>query len=467
MTPEFPPPDSRLVDKVAIIKLEPNKQVRRGNGSHGVASSHDACPDVELESADVEISRLAKLAPLEYERQRKEAAERLDIRASILDRLVAAERSKSSIDGKQGRALSLPEPEPWPRAVNGADLVNELSASIHRHVVMHDHAADTAALWAVHTYLVSCFGTSPRLAITSPEKRCGKTTALDVLSRLVSRPLPTANASASAIFRVIEMQRPTLLIDEADTFLPEDEELRGILNSGHRQGGSVIRTVGEAFEPRCFSTYAPCAVALIGKLPPTLADRSVPIALRRCRSDEPIEPFRFDRTEHLDGLARKVARWAADNTERLRGADPDMPTGVFNRVADNWRPLLAIADAAAGEWPMRARQAIQCDIGAAAGDEQSVRELLLADIGAIFAERGVDRLPSAELVEALIAIEGRPWAEWRAGKPISANGVARLLARFDIIPETIRVSDRTPKGYQRARFDDAFRRYLAQEGCQP
>jgi hypothetical protein len=144
-----------------------------------------------------------------------------------------------------------------------------------------------------------------------------------------------------------------------------------------------------------------------------------------------------------------------------------MPTGVFNRVADNWRPLLAIADAAAGEWPMRARQAIQCGIGAAAGDEQSVRELLLADIGAIFAERGVDRLPSAELVEALIAIEGRPWAEWRAGKPISANGVARLLARFDIIPETIRVNDRTPKGYQRARFDDAFRRYLAQEGCEP
>src|SRR5262249_39176797 len=161
MTPEFPPPDSRLVDKVAIIKLEPNKEVRRGNGSHGVAPSHDACPDVELESADVEISRLAKLAPLEYERQRKEAAERLDIRASILDRLVAAERSKSSIDGKQGRALSLPEPKPWPRAVNGADLVNELSASIRRHVVMHDHAADTAALWAVHTYLVSCFGTSP------------------------------------------------------------------------------------------------------------------------------------------------------------------------------------------------------------------------------------------------------------------------------------------------------------------
>jgi putative DNA primase/helicase len=457
MAAEFPPPDSRLAGKLAILKLEPNTQLGWVNGSHGFAHPPEAPTDGE---AGAEIGRLAKLAPLEYERQRKEAAERLDVRTSILDRLVAAERFKFADNRKQGRALSLAEPQPWPQAVNGADLLNQLSASIRRHVVMHDHAADTAALWAVHTYLVDCFGISPRLAITSPEKRCGKTTALDVLSRLVSRPLPTANASAAAIFRVIELQRPTLLIDEADTFLPENEELRGILNSGHRQGGSVVRTVGEEFEPRSFSTYAPCAIALIGKLPSTVADRSVSIELRRRRPDEAMEPFRFDRMEHLDQLARKAVRWAADNAKLLRAADPEMPAGVFNRVADNWRPLLAIADRAAGEWPMRARQAIQ-----RAGDgEQSIGELLLADIHAIFAKRDVDRLPSADLIESLIAIEERPWAEWKAGKPISANGLARLLARFAISPETIRVSDRTPKGYQRTQFEDAFRRYLPRRG---
>ena len=252
---------------------------------------------------------------------------------------------------------------------------------------MSDCAADTAALWAAHTYLLDCFGISPRLAITSPEKGCGKTTAFDVLSRIVFRPLPTANASAAAIFRVVELQRPTLLIDEADTFLSENEELRGILNSGHRQGGSVIRTVGEDFEPRSFSTYSACAIALIGKLPATLADRSVPIELRRRRADEPIEPFRFDRTDHLDQLARKAARWARDNADRIRGTDPDMPAGVFNRAADNWRPLLAIADAAGGEWPARARRAVQCSGAGASGDEQSVRVPLLSDIRAIFAER--------------------------------------------------------------------------------
>ncbi|HZR62653.1 MAG TPA: DUF3631 domain-containing protein, partial [Xanthobacteraceae bacterium] len=418
------------------------------------SEAHSAADD------DDEIRRLAKLSVIEYERERKSAAERLNVRAAILDRLVGAERDKLNDDGKQGHALTLPEPEPWPESVNGAELLTALATSIRRHVVMFDHAADTAALWVVHTQLLDCSGISPRLAITSPEKGCGKTTALDVVSRLVRRPLSTANASAAAIFRVVELQRPTLLIDEADTFLPENEELRGILNSGHRQGGSVIRTVGEEFEPRSFSTYSACAIALIGRLPATLADRSVPIELRRRRADEAIEPFRFDRTEHLDQLARKAVRWAADNSDRIRAADPDMPAGVFNRVADNWRPLLAIADAAGGEWPARARRSVQCSGATATGDDQSARVLLLTDLRAIFAERHLDRLSSVEMVAALIAIEGRPWAEWRGGKPLSANSLARMLAPFGIAPETIRTTTGTPKGYYLAHFDDAFARYL-------
>jgi len=413
-----------------------------------------------LSDDDSEISRLAKLSLIEYERTRKDAAERLNVRAPILDRLVEGQREKLGNDSKQGHALRLPEPEPWPDPVNGAELLDALAISIRQHVVMFDHAAETVALWAVHTHLIDCFGISPRLAITSPEKGCGKTTVLDVVARLVYRPLPTANASAAAIFRVVELQRPTLLIDEADTFLPENEELRGILNSGHRHGGSVIRTVGEEFEPRSFSTYSACAIALIGKLPATLADRSVPIELRRRKPDEPIKSFRFDRTEHFDQLARKAARWARDNADRVRGADPDLPAGVFNRAADNWRPLLAIADAAGGEWPARVRRAVQCSGASTSGDDQSVRVLLLSDIRAIFAERKLDKLSSADLVLALNAIEGRPWAEWHRGKGLGTNGLARQLAAFAIAPGTIRIGTGTPKGYQLAQFDDAFARYL-------
>jgi putative DNA primase/helicase len=325
---------------------------------------------------------------------------------------------------------------------------------------MSTHEADAAVLWTVHTFLLDCFGISPRLAITSPEKQCGKTTLLDTLGRLVWRPLPTANATASAIFRVVESQRPTLLIDEADTFLAEKEELRGILNSGHRKGGSVLRTVGDEFEPRSFSTYSACAIALIGKLPGTLADRSVPIALRRRRPDEAVIPFRFDRTGHLDQLARKAARWAADNADCIRTADPEMPAGMFNRAADNWRPLLAIADAAGGKWPERARQAARQCAGAAAGDDQSNRVHLLADVRAIFTDRITDRMRSADLVAALVAIEGRPWAEWKRDKAITQNGLARMLKPFGIAPDSVRMGDETPKGYQLAHFADAFARYL-------
>ena len=438
---------------------EPSK--RRGNDGHdGRHSSNDVGDKQSANDDNVEISRLARLGRLVYERDRKDAARGLGMRASILDRLVEGERAKFNGDCKQGRALNLPEPKPWPDTVNGADLLGELSKNIRRHIVMSDHATDMMALWVVHTYLLDGFAISPRLAVTSPEKGCGKTTALDLLSQLVWRPLSTANASAAAIFRVVEMMRPTLLIDEADTFLMEREDLRGVLNSGHRRGGSVIRTVGDEFEPRSFSTYSACAIAMIGKLPATLADRAVPIELRRRRSDEPIEPFRLDRAEHLDQLARKTARWAGDNANAVRGADPDMPAGVFNRAADNWRPLLVIADAAGGEWPARARRAVQHTGGAPSGDELSSRVLLLSDIRAIFVEREAERLTSADLVEALVAIEGRPWAEWKAGKPITANGLARLLTPFKIAPETIRAGDRTPKGYQRAHFEDTFSRYL-------
>jgi hypothetical protein len=424
--------------------------------------ANKSAPATEGES---EIARLAKLPPLAYEQERVSAAERLGARTSILDSLVSAERSKSE-PTTQGRAVSLPEPEAWPTAVAGDALLSDIAATIRQHVILPDHAADASAVWVLHTYLLAQTDISPRLAITSPEKGCGKTTLLDLLSCLVWRALAAANATAAAIFRVVEMQQPTILIDEADTFLPNNEELRGILNSGHRRSGSVLRTVGDNHEPRQFATYSACAIALIGKLPATLADRSITIELRRRRSDEAIEPLRLDRCDHLLKVARQAARWARDKAAHVRSVEPLMPTGAFNRVADNWRALLAIADAAGGEWPKRGRAALEAMTGAAM-DDQSAGVLVLADIHAIFESRGVDRLSSADAIGVLATMEDRPWGEWRGGKPLTAHGLARLLAPFHIAPVSIRMGDKTPKGYLRAAFTEAWSRYLpGKEACE-
>ena len=268
------------------------------------------------------------------------------------------------------------------------------------------------------------------------------------------------------MFRVVQSHQPCLLIDEADTFLLGDNDgLRGILNSGHRRGGSVLRVVGDDLEPRAFSTYGACAIALIGNLPDTLADRSITVYLKRKLPKEQVTAFRLNRTSDLDELARRIARWATDNAEAIREADPKMPEGVGNRRADNLLPLLAIADRAGGDWPERARAAATA--GREGVEEEARLELLLEDIRNIFiASDHLERIASATLVERLVEIEGRPWAEYgRAGKPITPNKLARLLAPLGISPEQIRfTADDSRKGYHQHQFTEAFERFLSQEG---
>jgi hypothetical protein len=209
-------------------------------------------------------------------------------------------------------------------------------------------------------------------------------------------------------------------------------------------------------EPRVFSTWCPAAIAMIGKLPGTLADRSIAIALSRKRPDEKVDRFRHRKTANLDRLARMIARWVADNIDALREADPEVPVSMFNRQADNWEPLLAIADRAGSEWPARAR-AIAAGV-ADVEDDSSVE--LLTDIRDVFEERGSDSIQSAVLTNALVAMEGHPWAEYgRSGKPLSTNALARRLSRFKIRPQIIRLGTEVAKGYWTKQFEDAFARY--------
>jgi Protein of unknown function (DUF3631) len=388
----------------------------------------------------------------------------LGVRSGILDGLVKAERKKSAGDGSglQGRAIEFPEPEPSANPVDGAALLDEIVSAIQRYIVLPLNAARACACWVVHTFLAEHFLVSPRLSISSPTKGCGKTTLLDVLYRLVQRPLLASNVTPAAVFRVIEKYKPCLLIDEADTFLSINDELRGILNSGHRKGGAVLRVTGDDLEPRQFATFAPCAIAMIGTLPPTLADRSISVELNRRRPNEPVESFRPDRAGHLDQLARQAARWAQDNAVAVAAADPEMPEQVTNRARDNWRVVKAIAIVAGGKWPDHIDEAAKA-AQARLGDDASRLESLLEDIRAVGFSRNDTEVGSADLVQRLIELEGRPWAELSRGKPLTQNRLARLLRPLAIGPENVGPENSRARGYKRDQFKDAFERYLAPE----
>ncbi|MEK6244038.1 MAG: DUF3631 domain-containing protein [Pseudomonadota bacterium] len=464
---------ARAVGGMVAIPSEAGKDwndVHREQGVDAVKRGIEAAqPLVDVPAsgcnhlADAEtLVRLAKLSPLEYDRARKAAAEQLCIRTETLDKEVRRVRGDS--EDAAGEEAMFSEREAWPESVNGAEVLDELARAFNRFAILPKHADVALVLWCASTYLAETVDVAPILALASPEKRCGKTTVLSLLARLVHRPLAASNISPAALFRCVEKWGPTLLIDEADAFLRENEELRGIINSGHtRDTAFVIRTVGDEHEPRRFSTWGPKAIALIGTLPDTLADRAVAIELRRKMPSERVEKLRHAEPEKFDALARQCARFAADSAASIRATRPALPDELHDRAADNWEPLLAIADAAGGDWPDRARRAASV-LSGATPDGDGMKVELLRDVRAIFERTGTDRIGSTALAEALAADKESRWSESNHGKPITQRQLARLLRPFVIVPNSIRMDDgSTPKGYQLKAFADAFARYLPAE----
>ena len=370
-------------------------------------------------------------------------------------------QEKGAAKELHGHAIALTDPEPWPDPVTGEEVLGELVRTLTRYVALHEGAATALALWILHAHAHDAFQISPILAVTSPEKRCGKTTLLELISSLVPRPLPSSSITAASLFRAVERFDPTLLIDEADTFLKDRNDLRGILNSGHRRTLAwIVRTVGDQHEARLFSTWAPKAIALIGKLPDTLADRSIEVRMRRRTKDEHVERLRLDRLDELEPLRRRIWTWSHHNMETLRTLDPSLPDGLHDRARDNWRPLVSIADLAGGIWPERARRAVLLFSGQDSDDEQSLSTFLLADIQELFKSADTDRLPSTQIATGLARREDRPWPEFRKGSAITVRQVARLLKPFGIKPKARWIDGKTQQGYQITDFQDAFSRYL-------
>jgi Protein of unknown function (DUF3631) len=259
---------------------------------------------------------------------------------------------------------SAPDPQPRPQPPpgvdpDGDDRYGPLHVIIHilrQYLEMQEQEYLAVALWVMHTHVFDRFMITPRLAIVSPVRECGKTTLLDILNVLCAKAKKTDGITPAAVFRLIDSERPTLLCDEVDNYdLASDGIFRAVLNSGHRHGGSFIRVIDGA--ARGYSTFSPVALAVIGTLPLPLIQRSVVIRMTRADGSRPLKRFdKFSRLDvaNLETIYAFVFRWALHPKVNT---DPRMPTGVRNRAADNWRPLVAIADACGENWGAAARQA--------------------------------------------------------------------------------------------------------------
>lgn len=402
------------------------------------------------------LRQVREADPARWARIRHAVKEAKTVSLADLDRLTSA-ASEAAV----GTDELFPEVTLWPAPVDGAELLEDLAGAIRRHVIADPATVHAAALWAAFTWFVDVVNVAPIANITAPEKRCGKTVMLGVLARLACRPLAVSNIAPAALFRALELWTPTLLIDEVDAFLSEHEEARGILNAGFtRDTAFVIRCVGDDHMPTRFNVWGAKALCGIGKIADTLADRSIPLRLRRKLPGERTVKIRHADPAAFAELAGKLARFAIDNREAIRTARPAEVDGLNDRANDCWEPLLAVAELAGGNWPRLARIAA-ATLHGLEEDTPSIGAELLASIRDAFDNRRADRLSTADLLEALAEDEEAPWAAWNRGKPMTPHQLAKRLSEFGIKPTTQRIGYKPAKGYKREQFEEAFKRYLS------
>ncbi len=358
------------------------------------------------------------------------------------------------------------------RAEPGAPLLAELHAALCRYVVFpSSEAADAVALWVAASHAQPAWEHAPRVAVVSPLKRCGKSRLLDVVAETCHEPLITVNATIAAVVRAIGQDPPTLLVDEADTLwgskrqADNNEDLRGLLNAGHQRNRPMLRWDITTRTLDRLDTFAMALLAAIGELPDTIMDRAVIVRMRRRGPGEHPAPYRTRRdAPALNHLRDRLAAWARAHLAELERATPQMP--LEDRAADTWEPLVAVADLARGEWPERARAAAVA-LAADAAEQDTDTSLglrLLAGLRAVFADQ--ERLETKTVLDRLCRLDESPWDDLR-GKRLDARTLANLLRPYAIKPKVIRVGEATPRGYERADFHDAWRRYLPQPAQHP
>jgi hypothetical protein len=366
-------------------------------------------------------------------------------------------------------------------ADTGVELLDQVLRALTRYVAFpSQEAAWAVTLWVACTHAQDAWEHATRLVIKSPVKRCGKSRAFEVARELCHEVLATTNISTAALVRSIGLVKPapTILVDEADTIFATRrgersegaEEIRGILNSGHARGWPYIRWDATARKREVCPTFAMAAIAGIGDLPDTIEDRAVIVTMRRRAPGEEVEKFRYKKAvPPLRALRDFLHDWVYSVADRLAEAEPDLP--VEDRAADVWEPLVALADAAGGHWPERARQACMVLAGGGTGEDASEATRILRDIFTAFqpvvdedgdvTRPATDRLATTTLLHRINALEDSPWGGWNRGDGMSARNLAKLLKPYDIKSRTVKFSDgATAKGYHAQDFHDPWSRYV-------
>jgi len=343
----------------------------------------------------------------------------------------------------------------------GARLLDDLHAALTRYVVLPSpEATDAIVLWIAATHAAPAWNCAPRLDVTSPVKRCGKSRLLDIIEATCHDPLITVSISPAALVRSIGADPPTLLLDEADTvFGPKaadnHEDLRGILNAGHSRNRPYIRWDVTTRSREYCPTFALAALAGIGDLPDTIADRAITVKMRRRAPGEEVDRYR-DRRDGapLRQLGKRLGEWVRAHLGELRDAEPDMP--VEDRAADTWEPLIAVADLAGADWPARARKAAVV-LTAEDDTDTTLGARLLADLRDVFG--GADTMHGETILGALHKISEAPWGDY-FGRPMNARDLARLLKPYGVSATDVKIDGVNKRGYRREHLHDPWTRYL-------
>jgi hypothetical protein len=385
--------------------------------------------------------------------------------------VAAATNGKPAMAGDDLENLvreKFPDDEAPAGPIGTADLLEEVRTFVRRFVVLprpvegKDVIGDLLALWVLHTHTFEASWATPYLRIISAAPDSGKTLLLEVLTSISRRGWHAINPSVAVLYRKVDRDQPTLLLDEMDNWPLEDRrDALAVLNAGYKRGARVPRC-NERGDLQGFGVYCPKAYAGLDdrQLAPTLLSRSITIRMETKLASEKVDMWIAPLVEpEADELRARCEQWGEQHVEGLRDIHPDL-LGLTNRRAEVWWALLAIGEHVGGDWQDRARGAAKA-LGAGGDDTDapSNQEQLLSDIQAAFGNELT--IFTEVLLPYLNGLDESPWGARRRGEGLDARGLARMLRPFKIKPKSVRVGDEHKKGYHLDQFEDAFGRYLA------